>query len=98
MTKKREYIELLLKTGDLIRRIRWKDHFFLLDRMFLVSNISDPYVFKSLKTAPLIKRLHFFETDLTKHYKWQHKNMNLFQTHLDCIVKDINESNQIFVK
>lgn len=81
-TNKWDYFaKLVLQTEDLIRRMQWRAHFFLLDQE--ESYKYENYGFKNLKTTPLIKALAGFEIDLLEIINGLnfHKSKKLLQTH-----------------
>lgn len=98
---KREYLQnLVTKTEDLIRRMRWRAYFFLSDWIkHKISKTIDAYEF-NLKTAPFIDQLKKFKMDLfdiIKNISF-HNHKNNFQKHLDTAITEIKQSKQIFVK
>lgn len=98
-TNKRDYfVHLTQQTENFIRRMRWKAFFFLQNKEQLYEQ--ENYGFKSLKTAPIIKDLLSFENDLLDIIKGLtfYKFKNCFQKNLDIIVKDINKSEDLYVK
>lgn len=96
---KLEYFQkLVLKTEDLMRRMKWKVYFFINGRK--ADNTKDNYGFKNCSPAPHIEKLVNFEKDLygiINNITFQYKKSR-FQKHLDELVWNISKSEQVFVK
>ena len=94
-----QYIRnVIIKTEDLIQRVRWATHFHL--KKTQNGPQKETYGFKTLRNAPQSNELLNFETDLNymiANLKFQ-KNVPKFQKALANDVRRIQTSKNVFVK
>ena len=88
---------LLEKTEEIIKRMRWKAVF--LDKQEKESRTKENYGFKSRKCPPQIKEMEAFENDLldmTRNITFR-KNYNEFQKLMNNDIKSVKSSKKAFI-
>ncbi len=88
---------LIEKVENVLKRMRWKAHFFL--KGDKISDQNNPFGLPSNKTPPTILEMKSFENDvinLVENIKFRNAE-NQFQTSLANDLKKINSSPNIFV-